>query len=551
MAISRQILSAQIVGILILIFVAIILLECHRQWTFKANCEHPESDSQALFNYVTYYYCSQMFPNAIKAVGMVFWLLTVISLLASTADNFFVPALEKLSEDLGLSEEVAGVTLLALGNGMPDLMTATSSINGANDFGLVMGDIFGAASFILTMVLGAVLLCSPSNTKVEPATFLLNCTGYVVAVSTIFAISWDSSISLMESLGFFVFYSLYVVAVVQLGRFLRARGKVSVVHSTASAAHLTVSHVSSVTSCTVGPVGLETGLHNALAAPACNHADTVENEKLMVVMNTDSLTGLNTHDVEGFLGWLQYILEWPFSALRHLSIPAVFWSSQRRVLAAVSPAYVVLVCALGFGGSWGSVVAPLGSIPVYVWSYLAGAAGTLLVVLGSSSDKLPKWHTLLLALSLLSTIAWFNILANECVAILETFGLIFNISSATLGMTVLAWGNCVGDLVADTALARTGKTKMAVAGIFGSMIFSDCLGLGVALTAYTATSGSLLASLTVNNKLAAIFLLCSLFTTAAFVIINRFSCPRWFATVLIVEYAVFMVASVCVEINHS
>merc|ERR1712050_216252 len=122
---------------------------------------------------------------------------------------------------------------------------------------------------------------------------------------------------------------------------------------------------------------------------------------------------------------------------------------------------------------------------------------------------MPRWHTLLLAISLVSTIAWFNIFANECVAILETFGLIFNISSSTLGITVLAWGNCVGDLVADTALARQGKTKMAVAGIFGSLIFSDCLGLGVAMVADIAANGPLAASLDFKNKFAAVFLLCS------------------------------------------
>eukprot|EP00971_Amphidinium_carterae_P327329 6458634-Amphidinium_carterae.1 len=44
-----------------------------------------------------------------------------------------------------------------------------------------------------------------------------------------------------------------------------------------------------------------------------------------------------------------------------------------------------------------------------------------------------------------------------------------------LGATVLAWGNCVGDLVADTALVRKGKAKMAVAGVFGSPLMSEVL----------------------------------------------------------------------------
>jgi len=77
----------------------------------------------------------------------VFWLLILISLLASTADNFFVIQLgfhsfsnfslsvikhkiETISAKLSLPDDVAGVTLLAMGNGAPDVFTALSGING-------------------------------------------------------------------------------------------------------------------------------------------------------------------------------------------------------------------------------------------------------------------------------------------------------------------------------------------------------------------------------------------------------------------------------------
>jgi hypothetical protein len=42
------------------------------------------------------------------------WLLVLISLLASTADTFFVPSLQYLSVKLRLSPSVAGITLLAI-----------------------------------------------------------------------------------------------------------------------------------------------------------------------------------------------------------------------------------------------------------------------------------------------------------------------------------------------------------------------------------------------------------------------------------------------------
>ena len=54
-------------------------------------------------------------PGAATVAVLALWLLLLISLLATTADCYFVPQLEALSGYLQLSPEVAGITLLALG----------------------------------------------------------------------------------------------------------------------------------------------------------------------------------------------------------------------------------------------------------------------------------------------------------------------------------------------------------------------------------------------------------------------------------------------------
>ena len=62
-----------------------------------------------------------------------------------------------MSARLGLRPEIAGITLLALGNGAPDIFTALAGISGAHDFELVAGELLGASNFISTVVLAAVL----------------------------------------------------------------------------------------------------------------------------------------------------------------------------------------------------------------------------------------------------------------------------------------------------------------------------------------------------------------------------------------------------------
>lgn len=61
-----------------------------------------------------------------------FIMIVLMYILTSSADEYLSPSLEFLTEKLKLSESVAGVTLLALGNGAPDVFQAISANTGGN-----------------------------------------------------------------------------------------------------------------------------------------------------------------------------------------------------------------------------------------------------------------------------------------------------------------------------------------------------------------------------------------------------------------------------------
>lgn len=52
------------------------------------------------------------------------------------------------------------------------------------------------------------------------------------------------------------------------------------------------------------------------------------------------------------------------------------------------------------------------------------------------------------------------------------------VSDSILGLTVLAWGNSIGDLAADTVMSTHGHSKMAVAATFSSPILNIVFSLG-------------------------------------------------------------------------
>ena len=118
----------------------------------RENCKLGTGGT-ALFNYYEFYYCDV--PRWIGFVMLVGWLLIVFSLLASTADSFFVVQLETMSEKLRLSPTVAGITLCAVGNSAPDVFSDLAAVQNANDFSLALGELMGASMFLTTCVLGA------------------------------------------------------------------------------------------------------------------------------------------------------------------------------------------------------------------------------------------------------------------------------------------------------------------------------------------------------------------------------------------------------------
>lgn len=71
-----------------------------------------------------------------------------------------------------LSPDVAGITLLALGNGAPDVFTAFAAVNTASDFQLTLGGLLGASVCISSFVLASVLLASKARVEVDKEAFL-------------------------------------------------------------------------------------------------------------------------------------------------------------------------------------------------------------------------------------------------------------------------------------------------------------------------------------------------------------------------------------------
>ena len=134
--------------------------------------------------------------------------------LAIVCDDYFVPALELLSERLELSEDVAGATFMAAGGSAPELFTSFVAVFIAkSDVGF--GTIVGSAVFNILFVIG---FCAVATRHLDPKGLPLtwwplfrDSSFYSVALMLLAIFFRDHRIEWYESLSLLLLYGVYVL----------------------------------------------------------------------------------------------------------------------------------------------------------------------------------------------------------------------------------------------------------------------------------------------------------------------------------------------------
>lgn len=77
------------------------------------------------------------------------------------------------------------------------------------------------------------------------------------------------------------------------------------------------------------------------------------------------------------------------------------------------------------------------------------------------------------------SIVWIWFTADILIDILNLFGILSGINPSLLGLTILAWGNSSGDLMANLSIAKKGFSEMAMTGCYAGPLFNALIGLGL------------------------------------------------------------------------
>ncbi|XP_062546124.1 sodium/potassium/calcium exchanger Nckx30C isoform X4 [Armigeres subalbatus] len=130
--------------------------------------------------------------------------------LAIVCDEFFVPSLDVIIEKLGITDDVAGATFMAAGGSAPELFTSVIGVFVSfDDVGI--GTIVGSAVFNILFVIGMCALFSKTLLTLTWWPLFRDCTFYSVSLLTLIYFFRDNSIEWWEALVLFIIYITYAV----------------------------------------------------------------------------------------------------------------------------------------------------------------------------------------------------------------------------------------------------------------------------------------------------------------------------------------------------
>jgi sodium/potassium/calcium exchanger 6 len=244
-----------------------------------------------------------------------------------------------------------------------------------------------------------------------------------------------------------------------------------------------------------------------------------------------------------------------FTAARLLTSPQLDSKCWLPGLCAASIPNAALFLLVASGHAASRIITSAGGIymPVWVVVLISSLPFAVLLYAALSSREPPKAMLLrmpLLLVGFITSCTWTYLLAAELVNVLDTLGAVLGVSRTILGLTVMAWGNSLGDLVTDTALARSGNPRIGAAACFGGPIFNMLVGNGISMSIVASRNhGRFCLEYDSTMPLGVAFLVGSVLLTSGSVMCQRWHLTRLHGGALLTFYVCFLFWTIAVAMR--
>ncbi|TNN41137.1 Sodium/potassium/calcium exchanger 2 [Liparis tanakae] len=490
---------------------------------------------------------------ALHMFGMIYMFIA----LAIVCDEFFVPALTVITEKLTISDDVAGATFMAAGGSAPELFTSIIGVF-ISQSNVGIGTIVGSAVFNILFVIGMCAIFSKEILNLTWWPLFRDVSFYILDLIMLIIFFLDNIITMWESMTLLSAYAAYVI-------FMKCNSTVERFVKNCMNSNQVVEVEVQPTTIPVTPEddsklsarprlqrgGSSASLHNSL----------MRNSIFQLMIHTLDPLSEEFADSGKFrekASILHKIAKKKCQVEDSEKANGVASRSDKNLPNSSSVEVEVTPPMNGIAGQEGETAEeeeeddqPLS----LSWPDTNRKRLTYLLII---PIVLPLWITLpdvrkatskkFFPVTFLGAISWIAIFSYLMVWWAHQVGQTIGITEEIMGLTILAAGTSIPDLITSVIVARKGLGDMAVSSSVGSNIFDITVGLPFPWLMWSFTNGMQSVKVSSNGLFCAIVLL---FIMLLFVIISIAAC-KWrmsklLGFIMFMLYFVFLVVSVMLE----
>ncbi|XP_048885655.1 sodium/potassium/calcium exchanger 3 isoform X2 [Brienomyrus brachyistius] len=469
--------------------------------------------------------------------------------LAIVCDDYFVPSLEKISENLHLSEDVAGATFMAAGSSAPELFTSLIGVFiTKGDLGV--GTIVGSAVFNILVIIGVCGIFAGQTVTLTWWPLFRDSVYYIFSVLALILVIYDEKVIWWEAIVLISMYGIYILIMkfnTQIWAFVERRCGGPGLPCLGNSRHRDGA---------VGEGGSNHDTSMVLLRKGVSLYCCLSTQRQRLIRNQSpggsSGSGAGDTPVKSNSGVQGG--SWGIEnggALENERQPLEEPGERGEEGGAEVETETENIQPEDMeedevDETFRPLKMPGGRCNRVKW-LVSWPLGLLLYYTVPNCVH-PRWHRWFMVTFVASTL-WIAIFSYLMVWMVTIISFTLEIPDVLMGITFLAAGTSVPDCMASLIVARQGMGDMAVSNSIGSNIFDILLGLGFpwALRTLVVDYGS---TVFINSKglvYSVILLLASVFLTVLSVHLNHWRLDRRLGVCLVLLYSVFVLCSIFFE----
>jgi len=424
--------------------------------------------------------------------------------LALVCDHYFVPSLDVIIETFGISPDVAGATFMAAGGSAPELFTSVIGVFIAvSDVGI--GTIVGSAVFNVLFVIAACAFASAKALKLTAWPLIRDTTFYSIALLVLVAFFTDDYIEWWEALILFLWYFAYVI-------FMKFNAPLE---------------AKFLEKCPWAKPPQEED-ENPLRA---GFKFAPNRKPLLAIMRGKVENQPEDQELKPGvgLGGLKVQLQGEDGEKENLNPPRNEEKSTNRENEKEEE-YKDYIRSGPEGGTFSKIMWFI-SLPLMVPMWIT--------IPDPQDEKRKKFFPIAFIVS----IVWIAVFSYFMVWWATVTGETIGISDAVMGLTFLAAGTSVPDLITSVLVAKEGKGDMAVSSSIGSNLFDVTVGLPVPWLLYSIINQKAMEVNSVGMGCSIGMLFIMLLLVFISIIVFKWEMTKPMGGVMLVLYVVFVVVS--------